>query len=251
MARYSLFTLAVVAIGVLGANAGPCRPTTVTSLTETSSVATVETSSTSLAETSSRSLPETTTTLVETLSTTTTETSSQTLSETSSTTLETSTTSEAPSCVETQVVVNPSFDDNNGAPWTGSGSTTTNNPNSGSHAWIVNLFNGFGSANFAQTLNNLDGNYRLTYFYHAASWVNGGAGFSCTIQPKVGEQSLPSVDLYEISSWMSDTQTWSSGGEIVAQAELSFGITCYGEFDQLTIAFDDVTFTQVCDGQQS
>ncbi|KAL6364235.1 hypothetical protein LRP88_02152 [Fusarium phalaenopsidis] len=242
MARYSLFTLAVVAIGVLGANAGPCRPTTVMSLTETSSVATAETSSTDLAETSSRSLSETTTTLAETLSTTTTETSS--------TILETSTTSEAPSCVETQVVVNPSFDDNNGAPWTGSGSTTTNNPNSGSHAWIVNFFNGFGSADFAQTLNNLDGNYRLTYFYHAASWVNGGSGFSCTIQPKVGEQSLPSTDPYEINAWMPDSQTWSSGGEIVAETELSFGITCFGEFDQLTIAFDDVTFTRVCDGQQ-
>lgn len=135
MARCSLFTLAVVAIGVLGANAGPCRPTTVTSLTETSSVATVESSSTGLTEASSRSLSETTTTLLETLSTTTTETSSQTLSETSSITLETLTTSEVPSCVETQVVVNPSFDDNNGAPWTGSGSTTTNDPNSGSHAW--------------------------------------------------------------------------------------------------------------------
>ncbi|KAI8711212.1 hypothetical protein NCS52_01497000 [Fusarium sp. LHS14.1] len=230
MARCSLFTLAVVAIGVLGTNA-----------------ATVQSSSTGLTETSSRSLSETTTTLLETLSTTTAETSSETLSETSSITLETSTTSEVPSCVETQVVVNPSFDDNNGAPWTGSGSTTTNDPNSGSHAWIVTFSDGFGSATFAQTLNNLDGNYRLTYFYRAAWWVNGGSGFSCTVQPKVGEQSLPTTNPYEIGPWMSDSQTWSSGGEIVTEAELSFAITCFGEFDQLAIAFDDVTFTQVCD----
>ncbi|KAF4471297.1 hypothetical protein FALBO_1794 [Fusarium albosuccineum] len=233
-------------MGILGANAGPCRPTTVTSLTETSSVTTVESSSTGLTETSSTSLSETTTSLVETSSTTITETSSQTLSETSSTALETSTTSEAPSCVETQVVVNPSFDDNNGAPWTGSGSVTTNDPNSGSHAWAINFYNGFGNANFAQTLNDLDGTYELTYFYHAASWVNGGSGFSCNIQPMVGDQSLPGTYPYEINSWTSDSQTWSSGGGPVAQTDLSFSITCFGEFDQLTIAFDDVTFTRVC-----
>ncbi|KAJ3546897.1 hypothetical protein NM208_g1787 [Fusarium decemcellulare] len=233
-------------MGILGANAGPCRPTTVTSLTETSSVTMVESSSTGLAETSSTSLSETTTSLVETLSTTITETSSQTLSETSSTALETSTTSEAPSCVETQVVVNPSFDDNNGAPWTGSGSATTEDPNSGSHAWAITFSDGYGIAEFAQTLNNLDGTYELTYFYHAASGVNIGSGFSCTITPSVGDQSLPSTYPYEVNSWMFDSQTWSSGGGPVDQEELLFSIGCFGEFDQLTIAFDDVTFTRVC-----
>lgn len=136
MARRSLFAVATLAFGILGANAGPCRPsTTVTSVAETSSTVVAETSSTTLVEASSTTVAESSsTTAVESSSTTLFETSTS-LAESSSTTVaSTSTTSEAPDCDTTQIVVNPSFDDDDGAPWTGiSNLRSTQDPHSGSH----------------------------------------------------------------------------------------------------------------------
>lgn len=72
MVRFSILSVAAVAVAILGAEAGPCRPitTAVTSLPETSSVVASDTTVTSLDATTTISSGATTvTTLLEITST--------------------------------------------------------------------------------------------------------------------------------------------------------------------------------------
>ncbi|UPL00392.1 hypothetical protein LCI18_011326 [Fusarium solani-melongenae] len=262
MARRSLFAVATLAFGILGANAGPCRPiTTVTSAVETSSTAVAETSSTTLVAASSTTVVESSsTTVVESSSTTVAESSSTTLFETStslaessSTTIaETSTTSEAPDCDTTQVLVNPSFDDDDGAPWTGIGSLrSTTEPRTGSHN-LRAVFNGGGGEiyTFSQTLTNLNGPYRLSYYWRIAgisSWMPD-PGFSCDIVPTVGTRRFNGVSPWSgANSWTEATEIWtpSSPSGHADQATVSFTVNCNGDFNQMVLAIDDVTFTEI------
>ncbi|KAF5534546.1 hypothetical protein FNAPI_12335 [Fusarium napiforme] len=149
--------------------------------------------------------------------------------------MESTTTTEAPACVETQVVVNPGFDD----------SASSKSPCS------FVFFNGGGDAQISQTLTNLDGTYRLSYNWGVFSGVNVGSGFACSIIPKVGDDVLPGVYPDGYSGWAAESQTWSSGSSAVAQADLSLVLQCGGEYDQLTINVDDITFTKLCGPQAS
>lgn len=109
--------------------------------------------------------------------------------------------------------------------------------------------NGGGSARIAQTLQNLSGKYVLSFRYGSVTAQGLGAGFSCLITPKIGNDALSPVDVYEITSnWDSTTQEWSAGNGDVAEAELSLSADCAGEYDQLFIHVDEVTLTKVCDG---
>ncbi|KAF4342880.1 hypothetical protein FBEOM_3170 [Fusarium beomiforme] len=235
MVRYSILA---VAFAILGAEAGPCRPTSVTSLAETSTIAS-DTTVTSLTTTVTTALSETTSTVSE--------------EATSNTLAESTTTTEAPACVETQVVVNPGFDlsNNDKAPWTGDGVLIHDGAYSAPNAISFIFSNGQGSAQISQALSNLDGTYRLSYQWGVFSGVNVGSGFSCSITPKVGDNNLPSVSPYEFTGWTSESQTWSTGGGNVAQADLSLTLECSGEYDQLTINIDDITFTRLCGPQAS
>lgn len=119
MVRYSIFA---VALAILGAEASPCRPTTVTTVAAASSTIASDTTITSLASTATTALVETTSTALE-------ETTSTAVAETTITT-------EAPACVETQVVVNPGFDDSASSisPWFGDGLIITDGANSAPNA---------------------------------------------------------------------------------------------------------------------
>ncbi|KAH7252915.1 hypothetical protein B0J15DRAFT_36865 [Fusarium solani] len=270
MARRSLFAVATLAFGILGANAGPCRPpTTVTSVVETSSTAVAETSSTTLVEASSTTVVEgSSTTVVESSSTTVVESSSTTVAESSSTTLfetstslaesssttiaETSTTSEAPDCDTTQVLVNPSFDDDDGAPWTGIGNIRSDyESRTGSHNLRAE-FNSGGVETYtiSQTLTNLNGPYRLSYYWRVAgisAWPGGG-DFFCRIVPTVGTRQFNGVSPSSgPNSWTEATEVWtpSSPSGHVDQATVSFTINCNGDFNHMVLAIDDVTFTEI------
>lgn len=260
MARRSLFAVATLAFGILGANAGPCRPsTTVTSIAETSSTVVAETSSTTLEASSTTVVESSSTTVAESSSTTVVESSSTTLFETStsvvessSTTIaETSTTSEAPDCEATQVLVNPSFEDNDGAPWIGiDGLRTDEDPHTGNHNLGAVFTNGgTESYTFSQSLTDLNGPYRLSYYYRVVSisaW-SGSAGFSCSIVPTVGTRQLNGAYPDQLGPWAEGTAVWSpsSPSGHVDQATVSFTVNCNGEFDELTLAIDDVTFTEI------
>ncbi|KAL5627050.1 hypothetical protein FOBRF1_001393 [Fusarium oxysporum] len=234
MVRYSILA---VAFAILGAEASPCRPTTATSVAEASSTIASDTTVTTLATAVTTAFSETTSTALE---------------ETASTAVaESTTTTEAPACVETQVVVNPGFDDSDSSksPWFGDGSLTTDGPNTAPNAISFVFTNGQGNAQISQTLSNLDGTYRLAYKWGVFSGVNVGAGFSCGITPKIGDNTLLSAYPYEYVGWTPQSQIWSSAGNVVAQADLSFVLQCSGEYDQLTINIDDITFTKLCGPQ--
>ncbi|KAM6511989.1 hypothetical protein FALCPG4_016977 [Fusarium falciforme] len=254
MARRSLFVVATLAFGILGANAGPCRPaTTVTSVVETSSTAVAETSSTTLVEASSTTVVESSSTTVAESSSTTLFETSTSLAESSSTTIaETSTTSEAPDCDTTQVLVNSSFDDDDGAPWTGIGNLRSNyEPRTGSHN-LRAVFNSGGveTYTFSQTLTNLNGPYRLSYYWRVASFSSwaADAGFSCSVVPTVGTRQFNGVRPWSgPNSWTEATEVWtpSSPSGHVDQATVSFTVNCFGDFNQMVLAIDDVTFTEI------
>ncbi|KAM0337698.1 hypothetical protein ACHAPU_011522 [Fusarium lateritium] len=225
MVRYSFLA---VALAILGAEAGPCRPTSMTSLAEPSSTIESDTTITTLAMTV---------------------TTSAALGETTSTILaETATTTEAPACVETQVVINPGFDDSgsNKSPWVGAGSLINDGANSAPNAISFIFTDGGGSAQISQTLSNLDGTYRLSYRWGVFSGVRVGAGFSCSITPKIGDNALPAVYPDQFTGWTPESRTWSSGGNAVADVDLALVLRCFGEYDQLTINVDDITFTKLC-----
>jgi hypothetical protein len=108
--------------------------------------------------------------------------------------------------------------------------------------------NGQGTARIAQTLRNLKGKYVLSFRHGPVSARGLGAGFSCSITPKIGNRELPPTYLSELTSnWESETQQWSAGNENVAETELSLSAECAGEYDMLVINIDDVTLTEVCD----
>ncbi|KAF4502897.1 hypothetical protein FAGAP_855 [Fusarium agapanthi] len=229
MVRYSILA---VAFAILGAEASPCRPTTVTSVAEASSTIASDTTVTTLAATTA------TTALVVT---------------TSTAVAESTTTTEAPACVETQVVVNPGFDDSDSSksPWFGDGSIITDGAYTAPNAISFVFSNGGGSAQISQTLTNLDGNYRLSYRWGVFSGVSVGAGFSCSISPKIGDDILSGVYPGDYSGWTPASRTWSSGSNAVAQADLSLILQCSEEYDQLTINVDDITLTKLCGPQAS
>lgn len=146
MVRVVTFNLAVVATLLLGAAANPCRPTgtAVTSVAETTSTLAADISTTSIASTTVTTLADTTTIILED-NTTTTETESTTtaLADTTTTTeTESTTTTAAAVCVETQLFVNPNFDDSTSddiAPWTSNAYLTQSQPQSGVNALYVLL----------------------------------------------------------------------------------------------------------------
>ncbi|PNP82196.1 hypothetical protein FNYG_04385 [Fusarium nygamai] len=204
MVRYSILA---VAFAILGAEAGPCRPTTVTSVAEASSTI-------------------------------------------ASDTTVTTTTTEEPACVETQVVVNPGFDDSDSSksPWFGDGSLTTDDPTTAPNAISFVFSNGVGNAHISQTLTNLDGTYRLAYKWGVFSGVSAD-GFACSITPKIGDNTLRSVYPDDYIGWTPARQIWSSAGNVVAEADLSLVLECNGEYGQLTINVDDITLTKLCGPQ--
>ncbi|KAH7247732.1 hypothetical protein B0J15DRAFT_563072 [Fusarium solani] len=268
MARRSILAAATVAFLAFGANATPCRPTSASTssitLVESSSTVTAETSSSiTIAETSSTAVVETSTTLVESSSATASSStlaetsSSTTLAETSTTTLaETSTTSQAPVCTATQALVNPSFDDGDGSPWTGvSSSRSEESPRTGRYNLRYSFDPWSQASTISQTLTNLEGNYEIEFYYRAVSWVPWtgtiSTDFYCTITPKVGDTELPEVWFTNQGpySWTAGSALWTNPSETgtVAEVEVSLEIYCSGEFDSNIIALDDVTFTRVCE----
>ncbi|OBS28335.1 hypothetical protein FPOA_02276 [Fusarium poae] len=237
MLSRSILVVAAAAISFLGAEAGPCRPTTVTSSAES------ETSSTVVPVSESTTL----TTLIETTSTAVAETTLTVSDEVTPTTLAASTTtSEAPNCVETQVVSNSGFDENNDlSPWASSGGVTSNGAYSAPNAASFGFQFGQGSNQIAQDLLTLDGDYKLSYRWSVPT-VSGLTGFGCVIQPKIGSDALPAAYPYALSGWTPESLTWSTRGTSVEGAAISIQIDCSGEYDGLTILLDDITLTRDC-----
>ncbi|KAF5573006.1 hypothetical protein FPANT_12651 [Fusarium pseudoanthophilum] len=268
MVRVSLLNLAAIAALLLGAEAGPCKPrtTAATSLAETTSTVPADTTATSIDTTAVTSLADTTTTIAEETTTTalldtttTDEAESTTTTEAGSTTTvvaeptttteaESTTTTEAAGCVETQLFVNPNFDDSNSdiAPWTSNAALTQNQPQSGTNALSMTFVNGVPDYYIKQTLQNLSGQYKFSYYYRVVS-VSQGADYTCNIQLTAGSVSSYGEMYDTVGGWKTASVILDMGAATIAQAEVQFGLSCYGEFTGIEVDVDTLAFTRVCD----
>ncbi|KAJ4003215.1 hypothetical protein NW752_011608 [Fusarium irregulare] len=262
----SILAVAVVAIRFLGAEASPCKPTTVTSLVEleTSSAVASEATSTGLFEisltlsteavASSALLATTSTTLVKTTPTIDATTSNVLIDETSTTLAASTTTAEAEACVETQIVINPGFDDNNdGHPWTYygyprayNGEVTSSTSYSGPNSLSVPFGGAGGFKSITQTLRNVpEGEYKLSYRWRLTDVQDVGLSFECEIRPMIGSTQLPKVHPNQpIDVFVEEIHTWSTPEE--DQVDLEFTVTCTGDFGTILMNLDDITLTKVC-----
>ncbi|KAG4255682.1 hypothetical protein FPRO03_04631 [Fusarium proliferatum] len=275
MVRLSVLNLAAIATLLLGAEAGPCKPkpTTETSLAETTSTLPADTSATSIASTTvittadtTTRIPEetTTTALADTTttdtaeSTTTVETGSTTVAEGESTTTalvdttttqaESTTTTAAAGCIESQLFVNPNFDDSSNddiAPWTSNAFITQNQPQSGTNALSATFSNGQPDYYVKQTLQNLSGNYKFSYYYRVVS-VSDNADYTCNIQLTAGSVSSYGEIDDRVGGWKTASVILEMGDATIAQADVQFGLSCYGEFTGIEVDVDTFAFTRVC-----
>ncbi|KAG5797159.1 hypothetical protein H9Q69_003768 [Fusarium xylarioides] len=166
------------------------------------------------------------------------------------TTLAATTTTAVPGCVETQLLVNPGFDDSNGskAPWTGEAVLIQRDPQAGIQAVGMTYNNGQNNAigNVKQTLTNLNGDYEFSYYYRVVV-ARTGITSRCDLQVKIGaDTTLPSnIDLV-LGDWIPGSVSWSSAGETIAQLDVELAITCRGDYDRIQINIDSLAFTNVC-----
>ncbi|KAF5603297.1 hypothetical protein FPCIR_1493 [Fusarium pseudocircinatum] len=251
MVRVSLLSFAAIATLLLGAEAGPCKPrtTAATSLAETTSSLAAETTATSIDTTAVTTVADTTTT-AEAESTTTTEAGSITTASAETTTTteaESTTTTAAAGCVETQLFINPNFDDSSSsiAPWSSNAALTQNQPQSGTNALSATFQNGQPDYYFKQTLQNLSGKYRFSYYYRVVS-VSQGADYVCNIQLSAGSVSTYGEMYDSVGGWRTSSVILDVGDATVAQADVQLGLTCYGEFTGIEVDIDTLAFTRVC-----
>ncbi|KAF5969091.1 hypothetical protein FCOIX_11059 [Fusarium coicis] len=167
------------------------------------------------------------------------------------TTLAATTTTAVPGCVETQLLVNPGFDDNvrGYAPWTGDAVLVQRDTQAGTQAaaFIYNIAQSNGRESIKQTLTNLNGDYEFSYYYRVVVARIDMTTAACGLQVKIGEDTtVPSnIDLVA-GDWLSGSVSWSTAGQNVEQADVELVITCRGDWDTIQIFLDSFAFTSVC-----
>ncbi|KAM0233282.1 hypothetical protein ACHAPO_007361 [Fusarium lateritium] len=265
MVRFSILPAAAVTLFLFGAEASPCKPSTtaVTSVAETSSTAVPDSTATSFDSTAIPTLIDATTTVQEEESATTIETSvaesasaiasvvvttSTALAEsTTAAQEEPATTTGAAACVETQLFVNPGFDDNLGdiTPWAVTNGVTTTNAQSAPVALTYSFTNGLPAEGgiVSQTLNNLHGSYEFSYYYRVA-YVSQGADYVCNSELRVGDTSVNGGFYDTVGGWRFDSVSFPDIN--VAQADVKLIVTCYGEFVQIKVNIDSLGFKRIC-----
>ncbi|KAF5573007.1 hypothetical protein FPANT_12652 [Fusarium pseudoanthophilum] len=166
------------------------------------------------------------------------------------TTLAATTTTAVPGCVETQLLVNPGFDDTVGgyAPWTGDAVLIQRDPQAGTQAvaFIYNAGQSQGRESIKQTLTNLNGDYEFSYYYRVVV-ARIGMTTACGLQVKIGEDTtVPSNIELVAGDWTSGSVSWSTAGHNVEQADVELVMTCRGDWDTIQIFLDSFAFTSVC-----
>ncbi|KAF5567429.1 hypothetical protein FNAPI_672 [Fusarium napiforme] len=166
------------------------------------------------------------------------------------TTLAATTTTAVPGCVETQLLVNPGFDDylSSYAPWTGNAMITNRETQAGTTALTMfyNAGQSQGREYIKQTLTNLNGAYEFSYYYRVVV-ARVGMTTACDLQVKIGEDTTVPLNIGLVTGdWTSGSVSWSTLGQTVAQADVEVAITCRGDWDTIQIDLDSFTFTSVC-----
>ncbi|KAJ4154336.1 hypothetical protein NW765_015089 [Fusarium oxysporum] len=157
------------------------------------------------------------------------------------------TTTAAAACAETQLFINPGFDDSPSgiAPWTSNANLIQSQAQSGTNALSAVFSNGQPDYYFKQTLQNLNGDYEFSYYYRVVS-VSPGADYVCNIELKVGDTSKFGAMYDSAGGWRSDSVSFSIAGGAIAQADVQLILTCYGEFVRIEVNIDTLAFTRVC-----
>ncbi|KAI8670663.1 hypothetical protein NCS57_00538700 [Fusarium keratoplasticum] len=261
MARH--FVALLAAFGALGADAAVCRPSGSTTLatTTTEASSTVSVGSSTATETSSTiSVESTTATESSTINieTSTTITEASTSTQESSTVVSTTaTTSSAEVCVETQILANPSFDDNDsGTPWVFNEGTRFTGELARSYPYgvIASLTQADRTRQFSQTIPRVSPhNYRLQYYLLNYSAVSAPF-FTCYVTPSINGQELAQgteVGTLGQLGWQQGEAFWSTPSETedVTDVEVIFNVSCDGDFYLVLIALDDTSLTRVCGAQ--
>ncbi|KAH7194546.1 hypothetical protein DER44DRAFT_831961 [Fusarium oxysporum] len=266
MARHGILVVLAATVLSVGVNAGPCKPhssvalsstiaveTTPTTLETTSLIITADvTDTTDFLETTVTEPATGSTETTDALESTITESATDTSAATSATLEPTTTTAAGPGpCVETQILVNPSFDDNNdGSPWVlGAGVAVSQiNPRSAPNFLYNTINQGRTRTTFSQSLPALGPYlYRLDYYFKLQTAIQG-RGFSCQLTPSINGQTLQS------SATLTDSGPYDqrfSSQFFTAQdqgspATLSVSVQCQGSFNTIIIGTDDFSLTRTC-----
>ncbi|CZR37773.1 uncharacterized protein FPRO_07036 [Fusarium proliferatum ET1] len=212
MVRFTLLCVAVITAFFAGAEAGLCRPST--------------TAVTSAAVTTTTSIDATTT-------------------------LAATTTTVVLGYVETQLFVNPGFDDSDSgyAPWTGNAVIIQRDPQAGTQALYSPDIQ--QRSKQCQRLRQADPaeserRIRILHYYRVVV-ARTGLSPTCDLQIKIGgDTTVPAnIDLV-VGDWKSGSLSWSSAGETIAQADVELAVTCRGDYDRIQINLDSFAFTRVC-----
>ncbi|EEU35268.1 uncharacterized protein NECHADRAFT_102196 [Fusarium vanettenii 77-13-4] len=247
MARH--FVALLAAFGALGANAAVCRPSSLTT------VATTTTEASSTVSVGSSTVTESSTVSIES-STTITEASTST-QESSTIASTTATTSSAEVCVETQILVNPSFDDNdNGTPWIFGDGTQFSSDLSRSQPYgvLASLTQAASTRQFRQTIPRVSPhNYRLQYYLINYSAVSAPS-FACYVTPSINGQELAQGTQVGTSGqigWNQGEAFWSTPSETedAIDVDVVFNVSCEGSFSVVLVVLDDTSLTRVCSAQ--
>jgi hypothetical protein len=99
----------------------------------------------------------------------------------------------------------------------------------------------FGSV--VQTLSNLDGTYKFSYYYRV-TYVSPGADYVCEMKLDVGDTTLYGAFEDSVGGWKSWSTTFTDVNAAQADVQLTAG--CYGEYAQIQINIDSLGFTRVC-----
>ncbi|RBR25592.1 uncharacterized protein FIESC28_01555 [Fusarium coffeatum] len=155
-----------------------------------------------------------------------------------------------PVCVETQVLVNPSFDDNsNASPWIlGDGVTVSQiNPRSAPNFIYNTVDQNRKTSTISQSFEGITGfTYRLEYYFNMQTAINGRS-FSCSVTPNINGRQLPSSEILTASGpygfrYYQTYFDWESSGALT----LAITVECSGSFNVIIIGLDDVALTKVC-----
>ncbi|KAJ4246848.1 hypothetical protein NW762_013400 [Fusarium torreyae] len=259
MVRLSMLNLAAIATLILRAEAGPCKPrtTAATSFAETSSTFPADTSDTSIASTTVITTADTTTTIPRETTTTalpdtpTTDEAESTVTAlvdtTTTTQPESTTTTATAGCVESQLLVNPGFDDSSSgiSPWISNAALTQNQPQSGTNALSAVFNNGQPDYYIKQTLQSLNGKYQFSYYYRVVS-ISPGADYVCNIQLSAGSAGAYGEMYDSVGGWRTGSVTLDIGDDTLAQADVRLGVICFGEFTRIEVNIDTLAFTRIC-----
>ncbi|KAI5462835.1 hypothetical protein BGZ63DRAFT_462213 [Mariannaea sp. PMI_226] len=158
-------------------------------------------------------------------------------------------TSTAPTCNSEQIVINPGFEDNEGFPWTVTGSLDNFGHNSDNAVRFETNADGGGSV--LQTLYNVKpGTYQLSFAYTVKGWspYSSDAGLNCNWDAYMGDQHVAHANSWGevfFPSWKTSGASWTTTG--ADHVDIQINGFCSGEYSYIAFLVDDITLTRQCE----